>query len=95
MGDLKDSGYQYLGILELDNILHREMKVKVTTTYLMHFKLLLKSKLNAKNFVAAFKIWVVAVVRYIVPILKWASGKIDQIDCAIHNNGFESFNEFL
>ena len=41
-----DNGYKYLGILQLDDIMHKEMKEKVKTTYFKRFTLVLKSKLN-------------------------------------------------
>ena len=44
-----DDGYKYLGILELDDIMTKEMKEKVRT-YFKRLKLLLRSKLNEKTY---------------------------------------------
>ncbi|XP_014781114.1 uncharacterized protein LOC106876884 [Octopus bimaculoides] len=60
MEDQDDDGYQHLGILELGNILHKEMKDKFIAAYFKRFKLLLKSKLNSRNHVTAISIWDVA-----------------------------------
>lgn len=58
-GSVSDSDanrYNYLGILELDDILHTEMKEKIKETNL-------KSNMNARNLVTAMNMWAVAMVR--------------------------------
>ena len=59
-----DSGYKYLGILELDSIMNNEMKEKLKESYFKRLKLLFRSALNGKNLFLAIKNWTVAVVRY-------------------------------
>ena len=46
-------GYKYLGVLELDTILCKEMKLKVKNEYLRRLTLLLKSQLNGRNLFSA------------------------------------------
>ena len=71
MGDPDDEGYKYLGVLEIDDILHTSMKENVRSTYLKRLKLVLKSKLNAKNLILAINTWAVSVIRYSAGILNW------------------------
>ena len=53
LGDPAGGGYKYLGILENDKILTREMKEHVAALYNKRLKLLLKTKLNARNLITA------------------------------------------
>lgn len=75
-----NGGYKYLGILELDDIMHKEMKEKVKTTYLKRLKLILKSKLNSRNLINAINTWAVSVVRYSAGIVNWTKDEIDMLD---------------
>ena len=75
-----DGGYKYLGILELDDIMHKEMKEKVKTTYLKRLKLVLKSKLNSTNLINAINTWAVAVVPYSPGIGNRMKDEIDMLD---------------
>ena len=45
--------YKYLSIIELDKIKETEMKEKITKEYKLRQRLILKSKLNGRNRVAA------------------------------------------
>ena len=47
--EVDESGYTYLGILELDEIKEHEMKNKVTAENKARLRLILKSKLNGKD----------------------------------------------
>ena len=44
-----------VGVLEIDQVLHGEMKERIRTSYYDRLKKLLKSKLNAGNLVKAIK----------------------------------------
>ena len=44
--ELEDEGYKYLGILEANDILHKEMKALVTKEYIRRVKKVLKSQLH-------------------------------------------------
>ena len=70
----------YLGILELDEILNNEMKLKVKTSYFKRLKLLLKSKLNSKNLFLAINSWAVALIRYGAGIIDWTKYEISEMD---------------
>ena len=53
MKEVEKEGYTYLGIVELDKIKENEMKEKTIKEYKRRLRLILKSKLNGKNKVAA------------------------------------------
>ena len=80
IGDPDDGGYKYLGILEVDEILNKEMKENVTKVYVDRLTLLLKSKLSARNLMMAINSWCVAVIRYSAGILNWTVNEVDEID---------------
>ena len=50
-------GIKYLGVLEIDQVLHGEMKERIRTSYYDRLKKLLKSKLNAGDLIKAIKCW--------------------------------------
>ena len=58
---IDEEGYKYLGILESDSILHKEMKSKVTTEYYGRVK---KIQLNGRFAFRAINTWAVPVLRY-------------------------------
>ena len=80
LGDPTGGGYKYLGILENDKILTREMKEHVSALYKKRLKLLLKTKLNARNLITAINSWAVAVVRYSAGFLDWTKEEMDILD---------------
>ena len=64
-GDLmKQVGYTYLGIIELNKIKETEMKEKITKEYRRRQRLILKSKLNGSNKVTVINTWAVTIFRY-------------------------------
>ena len=64
---------QVLGILEAGTIKQQEMKKK-------YLGILLQTKLCVRNIVKGINTWVVPLVRYLGPFLKWTRGKIKQMD---------------
>ena len=80
IGDPEASGYKYLGILELDSIQGRQMKESVSETYFKRLKLLLKSKLNARNLIMGINCWAVACVRYSAAIVGWTKEELQKVD---------------
>jgi hypothetical protein len=80
LGDPDAEGYKYLGVLELDDMLTKEMKSKVRDTYLKRLSLLLKSKLNGRNLFLAINSWAVAVIRYSAAFIGWTQGEMMQLD---------------
>ena len=75
-----EGGYKYLGVLEIDQVLHGEMKERIRTSYYDRLKKLLKSKLNAGNLVKAVNCWTVASVRYSAAIVDWTKEELRQFD---------------
>ena len=77
---VEKDGYKYLGILELDGILHNDMKSKLKGEYLRRLRKTLKSKLSAKNVVMAINTWAVPVMRYGAGIINWTKCELQGID---------------
>lgn len=80
IADPEESGYKYLGILELDSILDGKMKETVQSAYMNRLKLLLKTKLSGGNLVKAINAWAVAVVRYSAAIVEWKKAELEEMD---------------
>ena len=62
MKDIHESGYTYLGILEIDKIKEKEMKEKFSKSYLRRLRLILRSKLNGRNKIMTVNTWLVSVL---------------------------------
>ena len=80
MKDPDAGGYKYLSILELEDILVSDMKVKVKECYFKRLKLILKSKLNSRNLFLGINSWAVTTVRYSAVILDWTQAEISEMD---------------
>jgi hypothetical protein len=80
MRSVEEVGYKYLGILEFDQIMEKEMKEKTRREYFRRLKLVLKSKLNGKNKIMGINAWAVAVIRYGGGVLNWRDGELKAID---------------
>ena len=61
---VEEDGYKYLRILEYNEVLHAEMKIRLQNEYYHRLKRILKSKLNGKNVIVAVNTWTVSVLRY-------------------------------
>lgn len=59
MKQLDEDGYKYLGILECNQVMEKEMKTIFTKEYIRKLKLVLRSKLNGRNKILANKMWAV------------------------------------
>ena len=77
---IDEEGYKYLGILESDNILHKEMKSKVSTEYYRRVKKVLKSQLHGRFALRAINTWAVPVLRYGAGIINWRIDELKNID---------------
>ena len=62
--EVKEDGYKYLGIMQLDKILNTKMKGKITSEYVRSVKKLCRSKLNGGNLISGINTWAVSVLRY-------------------------------
>ena len=72
--------YKYLGILEADTIKQVERKDKIQKYYPRRTRKLLETKLSSKNLIKGINTWVVSLVRYSGPFLKWTQDELKQMD---------------
>lgn len=92
MKEIDENGYQYLGIVELDEIKETSTKDKFASEYKWRLKMVLKSKLNSRNKILAINTWAVSVLRYGTGILKWTPDALKNMDrkskkimqCTVH-----------
>ena len=70
MKSFEEDGCKYLGILEYNEVLHVEMKIRVQKEYYRRLKRILKSKLNGKNVIMAVNTWAESVLRYGAGVIK-------------------------
>ena len=80
MKDVDQDGYKYLGVLQTDVIMTKEMKKKVGDEYFRRVKLLLKSQLYAGNLIAGINAWAIGIVRYTAGVLEWTKKELKQMD---------------
>ena len=80
MKSVEEDGYKYLGILEYNEVLHAEMKIRLQNEYYHRLKRILKSKLNGKNVIMAVNTWTVSVLRYRAGIINWTKAEVESID---------------
>ena len=78
--EFDEKGYKYLGILQRDTVMEKQMNGKVKGEYFMRLKLFLKSKLYSGNFIRAINAWGVAVVRYSAGVVEWTTKELKGID---------------
>ena len=53
--------YKYLGVLQIDSIMNREMKEKVKSKYIRRAKKSLRSQLNRGNIMAGMNAWAIPI----------------------------------
>ena len=75
-----DETYKYLGILQADDIKHKQVKKKTSTEYNKRVRKILKSKLNGGNTIKAINSWAVPVVRYTAGIIDWTQAELEDMD---------------
>nr|XP_027229447.1 uncharacterized protein LOC113821177 [Penaeus vannamei] len=80
MRKIEESGYKYLGVLEVDGIKHDQMKDQVKKEYTRRVRNILKSKLNGGNIISAINSRAVSVVRYGTGIIKWTKNELEEMD---------------
>ena len=73
-------GYKYLGILEHEKVEEREMKTEFVREYKRRIRLILISKLNAKNKRKAIHSCPVTIMRYGARVLEWRVNKLKELD---------------
>ena len=80
MKQVEQEGHTYLGIIELYKIKETEMKEKITKEYKRRQRLILKSKLNGRNKLAAINAWAVAIFRYWARMIKWKASELKDLN---------------
>ena len=80
MREVNLAGYTYLGVLQSDSIINKEMKEKVKSKYIRRVKKLLRSPLNGGNVIAGMNAWVVGIIRYRAGLLYWMKEELKSID---------------
>ena len=74
-------GYKYLGVLEADVMLHRQMKEKIKKEYLGRIIKVAQSKLNGGNLIQAINTWAVSLIRYAGGgIIEWTKQELKELD---------------
>ena len=68
--------YKYLGVLQLDSIMKREMKEKVKSEYVRRVQKLLRSQLNWGNIIVGMNAWAVGINRYGAGVLDWTKEEL-------------------
>ena len=71
--------YKYLGILEAESFLGKEMKLKISKEY-FRLRKVLKSKLKGGNSVQGVNIWAVSLLRYSAAFIIWRKCELQTID---------------
>ena len=72
--------YKYLGVLQIDSIMNREMKEKVKNKYIRRVKKSLRSQLNRGNIMAGMNAWAMGTIRYGAGVLDWMKEELKSID---------------
>ena len=80
IGEIGEEGYQYLGILKLDQNLNTKMKEKITSEYIRRVKKLCRSKLNGGNLIGGINTWAVGIVRYSAGVVDWTMEEMTSMD---------------
>ena len=80
MQEVEEEGYKYLGVLETDRMMMKEMKGKVRKEYLRRVKAAAGSQLYAGKLLQAVNSWAVSVVRYTAGILDWTQEELEGMD---------------
>ena len=78
--EVREDGYKYLGIMQLDKILDTKMKGKITSEYLRRVKKLCRFKLNEGNLISGINTWAVSVLRYSAGIVDWTVEELVSMD---------------
>ena len=75
-----ENTYRYLGILELDRILHKDMNSEIGKEYFSRLKKVLKTELNAANIIVAINTFATSIFSYGYQVLDWSITELAEID---------------
>ena len=75
-----ENTYRYLGILERDRILHKDMNAEIGKEYFSRLKKVLKTELNAANIIVAINTLATSIFSYGYQVLDWSITELAEID---------------
>ena len=75
-----EESYKYLGVLQAENVKHRQVKKQTSAEYTNRVRKILKSKLNGKSTIQAINDWAVPVIRCTVVIVDWTITELEDLD---------------
>ena len=78
--EIDENGYKYLGVLEAEDILEKEMKEKLKSEYFRRVKLLAQSKLYGGNAIKGINSLAVSVIHYTAGIIDRTANELKTID---------------
>ena len=78
-GLIEGASYEYLGILQADQIRYTEMKEMVKTEYLRRVRKVLETKLNVGNIIKGINTWAVSLLRYSAAFIDWNCAELTQL----------------
>ena len=81
--EIDEGGYKYLGVLEADMILEKDMKERLKKEFFRRVRLLVRSKLYGGNMVKGINAWAVSVIRYTAGIIEWTKKELKSIDVRV------------
>ena len=76
----ENDGYKYLGVLQNDEVMEKEMKEVITKEYKRRVRKVLETKLNGGNIIKAINTWAIPVLRYSAPFLTWRKTELQELD---------------
>ena len=78
--NIEESGYKYLGIMEVDGVKHEEIKNQIKKEYISRVRNILKSKLNGGNIISVIDSRAVSIVKYGAGIISWTKMEFEELD---------------
>ena len=75
-----EESYKYLGVLQAEDVKHRQVKKQTSAEYTNRVRKILKSKLNGGNTIQAINNWAVPVIRYTAGIVDWTIAELEDLD---------------
>ena len=76
----ENNGYKYLGVLQNDEVMEKEMKEVITKEYKRRVRKELETKLNRGNIIKAINTWAIPVLKYSAPFLVWRKTELQELD---------------
>ena len=80
MKEVDQEGDKYLGVLQLDKIINKEMKERIENEYIRRVKLICQSNLNSGNFISCMIAYAIGVIMCIGGIIDWTKTELQNMD---------------